>query len=310
MAEHLLDGPEIGALAEQVGREAVAEGVRGDRADAGRGFPAGQLAAGLARVEPVAPAAEEQGVGRGGAGPGPSSAARSGQVAADGSPGGRAERDHAILAPLALADRDQRPLPVRDDVAEVEVAGLGDAEPAAIEDLEQRLVARLADRVGLAGVVEQSAGLLLAEERRQAARALRGPERSERARGQEPAADQQAEKRPQRRELAPDGHRVVSPVQARQERPANHHVQLLCARRRRVVAPAPDRASVGQQLLEVGQVGAHGLRRGPPLGDQVLSVKLDQVAHGARGMVLHAISRRELCDHAHQAEKADIARVE
>ena len=110
VAEHLLDGAQVGALAQQVGGEAVAEGVGRDPADPLPQHPAGQLPAGLARIEPAAAAAEEDAPRwrRGRCGRGGQQAARAGAGSVQGRPAPCAPSGHdAILAALALADVTQ-----------------------------------------------------------------------------------------------------------------------------------------------------------------------------------------------------------
>src|SRR3954451_11977050 len=61
VAEQLLDGPEVGAAVEQVGREGVAQGVRGDAAvDRGVARPHPQAAPDVGGREPAAGLREEE----------------------------------------------------------------------------------------------------------------------------------------------------------------------------------------------------------------------------------------------------------
>ena len=80
-----------------------------------------------------------------------------------------ADRNDALLA--ALADRAHEPL-VEVDPALLEPDGLADAQPGAVEELDQRVVAQRARRRSL-GRLDQPLGLVRRERPRQAARAAR-----------------------------------------------------------------------------------------------------------------------------------------
>ena len=178
VAEHLLDGAQIGALAEQVRGEAVAERVRRDARRPRGELAAGQQPAHGARPQPPAARAQEQRVAIGSRrGRQPIDAPL--EIGVGGLPRLGPERHDAILAPLALAHAHHRAATVGLDVAEVEVAGLRDAQPGAVDHLEQRQLEGARAGVGLAAsrhadraAVEQPADVFLAQERRQPLGAL------------------------------------------------------------------------------------------------------------------------------------------
>ena len=122
MAQQDLDGPQVGAGLEQVGREAVAQGVDGDVL-----VQAGGLAGTVADLAVRSPVV----MGRSGVGAGEEEV-----TGPDGLPVGaedlqqpRREHDVAILLALALADADDHALAV--DVGDAQAGDLGDRKPAA-----------------------------------------------------------------------------------------------------------------------------------------------------------------------------------
>ena len=137
VAEHLLHRAEVGAALEKMRRERVAEEVRMDTARLEAGavgeFLEDEERAGAgertaARVEeelrPVA-AVEMR--------------AAEGEIAAHGLGGGTAERDEALLA--ALSEHADDAL-VDGDAALLEPDGLGHAKPGAVQELDERTVAK------------------------------------------------------------------------------------------------------------------------------------------------------------------------
>src|SRR5581483_11009823 len=157
VAEQLLDQAEVGSLAQHVGGEAVAQGVRGHALAEPR--PAGHALddpVGAPGGEPAAPGVLEQGA---------APATAQGQMGGQGLERGLADRHDALLG--ALADHAHG-APGLVEVVEVEAAGLGDPEAAGVEELHQRPVPR-PRRARRRGRVEQVRGLVLGQERGQAA---------------------------------------------------------------------------------------------------------------------------------------------
>ena len=157
MAEHLLDGAEVGAAVEQVGRAGVAERVRMEIGPA-RAERAVAVDEELHRREAEAAAArrDEEGARIDGARAQVRERSAEREVGGERLGGLASERHDALLAPLAddaggAVARGER------ELADVEPAGLGDAQPAAVEDLEDRAVAEhervasSAREVGVAG---------------------------------------------------------------------------------------------------------------------------------------------------------------
>ena len=70
-------------------------------------------------------------------------------------------------------------------------------------------------------------------------------------------------------------------MQAGEERPAGGQIEILRSDRfLHALAPfGAEGAQMGEQLLEVGEVGAHGVGRGSPLGAEVLGENRDEIAH-------------------------------
>ena len=161
VAEHLLDAAQVGAALEQVGRERVAQqvgvdaarlepGDRGQPAQDQEGARAGQRPALRVQEELGAVAAVEVGA-----------AAR--EVAAQRLDRWPPDRDDALLA--ALADDAHEPV-VEVDAALLEPDRLGDAQPRAVEQLDERAVAQRSRRRAVRGP-DQPLGLAGRERPRQ-----------------------------------------------------------------------------------------------------------------------------------------------
>ena len=167
MSEHLLDRAEVGAALEQVRGEGVPEEVRMHplRLEAGlcrqlsqdeEGAGAGQRAAACVQEELGAVAAVEVG-------------AAEREVAANGLGRRPAERDESLLPALSLCSND----PLLDvDTVLLEADGLGDAQPRAVEELDERPVAQ-GTRRRPDGCVDQTLGLGRRQSPRQATGAAR-----------------------------------------------------------------------------------------------------------------------------------------
>ena len=139
VAEHLLDGAEVGAALEQMGGERVAEQVRVNAVRVEPGF-LGQLAQDQERAragERAAAGVQEE--------LGPVAAVEvrpaAREVAPQGLGGVPADGHDALLA--ALADHAHEPV-VQVDARLVEADRLGDAQAGAVEQLDERLVAERA----------------------------------------------------------------------------------------------------------------------------------------------------------------------
>lgn len=133
MAEELLDGFEVSAAIEEVGREAVSEGVGGEAGREVSGF----AGAHHDRVHRTDGEAATFSVGEeGGSLDGRHTFGLN--VVGDGFGTGGAEDDHPFLRALAPNPR----LPgVEVDLGEIEGSGLGDAEAGTVEEFEQRAFA-------------------------------------------------------------------------------------------------------------------------------------------------------------------------
>ena len=196
-----------------------------------------------------------------------------GEVALERCLGGAAERHDALLP--ALAGHAQR-AGLEADVGEREVARLGGAQAAAVEELEQRAVAQVA-RLGAGRRVEQARDLVGRERRRQRARAARPGHERGRA-----ALDRAAVMHP--RVGAADGAQLAG---GRGRRiPAGAQVGGVAAQRARV---GRARLDVGGgepavELVEVGRVGAQGRRR------------RTASAHPVEIRVEHPAARRGRCE--------------
>ena len=125
------------------------------------------------------------------------------------------DRHDPVLASFALPHTHHCARPVGLHIADVEVAGLRDAQPGAVDHLEQRQFEGAPAGVGVRrrrrAAVEQTAHVLLAEEGRQPLGPLGSAQRRDRARLAETTAHGQTKERAQRGELATDRHGVVLP---------------------------------------------------------------------------------------------------
>ena len=254
--EQLLDLAQVGAHVEQVCRIAVTQAVRMHVA----GDPAAARAARddaphVARPEPArrrraAPQRREERLRQD-----PRRAPRSDpgreRLARRGG-----QRHHALLAALA---GHPHVAAVQIEIAHVERRQLGDAQPGAIQQLEQRAVAQL-DRGGTGrDAVDQAHALVDGQRARQAPGQARrrhpggGVERAA------PLAHQEAEERPQRGELAAERRRTAAAVQAREKAA---HVDA-----GRLIQDEA-LALMRRELAQVGQVGAPRVGREVALGPQ------------------------------------------
>jgi hypothetical protein len=149
MSEHFLNGTQVGASFEQVGRKRVAQEVGVDPLRVQPGF-LGELAQDQERPRPCerpAPGVQEE------LGPvaGVEKRASAREVAAEGLGGVPADRHGAFLA--AFADHSNEAV-VEIDPGLLEPHRLGDAEARAVEQLEERLIAERS-RLRAGGRVDQ-----------------------------------------------------------------------------------------------------------------------------------------------------------
>ena len=191
----------------------------------------------------------------------------------------RPERHDPVLAPLALPNPHDRAAAIDLHVADVEVAGLGDAQPGAVDHLEEGRLERagagvVAQRLVARAPVQQPAHVVLAEEGRQALGSLGGAQRGHRARLAEAAAHRQAKERAQRGQLSSDRHGVVLSMQRRKVGAAEDDVKLVEGR-----GTPQHPLGVAPQLVEVVQVGAHGVLRRPLLGGEELTKRRERLLH-------------------------------
>src|SRR3954453_18418172 len=141
--QHLLDRPQVAAAGQEMGRKAVAEGVRAHLAVEPDvlGVALDDLVEALASESTPAEVDEQLGLGRAAHELGTTRA----QVAAHSRSSLPAERHGSLLGPLAVRAR-KAALDV--DVADLEADRLRCAEAAAVHELQERAVAQR-DRVGL-----------------------------------------------------------------------------------------------------------------------------------------------------------------
>jgi hypothetical protein len=149
------------------------------------------------------------------------------------------------------------------DVADLEPDRLGGAQAAAVHELEQGAVAK-ADRVGVAGALQQRRDLRMAEHVGQLARLLRRGQRRGRILGDQLLAAQVAIEGAQAGGLAADGGRrapgaaaVSLRVRGDSRRQVGEEVSDVGALDRGRGAPAG--ADEGAELQEVGPVGVEGV---------------------------------------------------
>src|SRR5258706_4721320 len=163
VAQQLLDETEIRARPQHVGGEAVAEGVgRDPLGDAGAPRAGADDAQRAPRGEPAAPRVEEKR---------PAPPAAPGQVGREGLERRLPDRHHALLAALA---EDAHGAPALVEIVDVEAAALGHPQPARVEQLEQRAIARPGHR-RLRLRAQELAGLVHPQGRRPGAAPGPGP---------------------------------------------------------------------------------------------------------------------------------------
>ena len=203
-----------------------------------------------------------------------------GQVGLDRIPAFGSKRHDAVLAALALADRDARAGAIRDNVIQVQVTGLRDAQARAVQHFQERLVACALS--GLDSVVasrfEQTRSLVLAQKGGQVGPALGSAQARHGTACKQLASHQQPEESLHGRQLAAHGGGIVAAVQTGQIRATNRRGQIPGGQGLRGI-PCPQAAGVGEQLIEIAQVGPQGMGRGTFLAAQVLAKKLEQRFH-------------------------------
>jgi hypothetical protein len=267
MAEHFLDGAQVGALAEQVGGEAVAQRRGATRASPR--FPArgGRACAGPRGRPCAARGAKETAPAHGWAclhHQQRDQACAQRQIVRQRLPRLAARGHDAILAALALAHGDlgagrrRPPRRPRRGGRPRRCAGRCRTAPRTGPGRArfQRRNARFRP------AIEQARGLFLAQKRGQVMGAFGTTQGRERTRGDELAPHQQAKEGLERRQLATHAGRIVLAVQAGQKRSAGDGIEILCLSSGAASSPVPAPGmDVRHQLFQVGQIRAHGVGR-------------------------------------------------
>ena len=96
------------------------------------------------------------------------------------------------------------------------------------------------------------------------------------------AAHEHAKERLERGQLASHGGGIVLSVQAGKVRTARDRVELPDRERRRVFAIAPFFVHMREDLAQIRQVRAHGVRRDAPLALEMLAKKVEERLHRIR----------------------------
>src|SRR6185503_13021047 len=261
VAQQLLDETEIRTRPQHVGGEAVAEGVgRDPLGDAGAPRAGAHDAQRAPRGEPAAPRVEEER---------PAPPAAPGQVGREGLERRLPDRNDALLAALA---ENAHGAPALVEIVDVEAAALGHPQPARVEQLEQRAIARPAHRRLRLGAQELG-GLVHRQERREAPSQARSAHLARRIHLEGAAAREEAKAAPDRGQLARDrGLGELALVQPRQVGPDRARIRLL---------PARDLLS-GEETGELGQVcgiAPEGVRRRAALDALVFEKGSDRRVH-------------------------------
>jgi hypothetical protein len=278
VAEHLLQGAQVAAAGEEMGREGVAQRVRAHLVgEPGRGGVAlDDLVEALAREPGPAPVHEQLRL------PAVADQARPAALEVDRERAGRRgpDRDEPLLVALAARAQDAR---LEVDVPRLERDRLRRAQAARVHDLEQRAVAQRG-RLGAGRLAEELGDLVAREHVRQAAALARRPELRGGVLGQRAGASEVAVEGAQARGLAlqrrrGDGRAVVVP--GGELGGEGGEVGVGDGER---VEPAA--AQPGAVLEQVGAIGLERVARQPPLelevGEEVEQQVLERLRPGRR----------------------------
>ena len=231
VSEHLLDRAQVRPLAQQVGREAVAERVGRDARRAGQLLATGEQPAHGARPEPQPASGDEQGRGARRPAGAAARADRRGAVArrAPRAPWPRAARcDPCVPCPGARARTRRAPSTSMSPTSRCRPPRRAARRRRSPRTAPARGPAWPASGVRAGTVaVEQAADVVLAQERRQPLGALGRAQRRDRAATRQPPAHGQTEERAQRGQLATDGHGVVRSMERRKVGAAHADVKLV-----------------------------------------------------------------------------------
>ena len=270
VAEELLDRPQVGAGVEEVRRAAVAERVRVEiRAIGSEGAVAADDVLDLACRQRRAVPAEEESARVLCAFALASHRRPRGEPLDESRVRGPAERHDALL--VALADRADGSS-VEVDAVEREPRELADTEPAGVEHLEHRAIARL-EPVGSRRVggrrLDDAERVLDREELRERTPRLRRLESRRRVRARDATLHEEAIERAQRGHLARERRRRVATVPLGEIRPERDDVELSRVQREALLARE---LAQGAQVASVRRDGA---RREPALVGEVALERFD-----------------------------------